>query len=216
MATRRTPHKAAVTRPHGPAEPEKEISPQRLEAFSDGVIAIIITIMVLELKTPHEESIAALMKLWHVFFAYLLSFLLVAEYWLNHHMLFHMVRRVDNRILWSNLLLLFCVSLIPFFTGYLAENHLSSFTVAVYSGWSFVCALSFLILLTAVFRHVDLKDEEKRCMRKASIIKVCVAMGLYLAGAALAFKSANFALGCNFAVAVMYFLPNAWLEKRVS
>lgn len=193
----------------------RDITPTRLEAFSDGVIAIIITIMVLELKVPHEETWDALMGQWHLFVAYALSFLLVAEYWLNHHMLFHMVKRVDTRILWSNLLLLFTTSLIPFFTGYMAENQLSAFTVCIYSAWSFVCALSFLVLLVAVFRHVDLKDEDKRCMRKAALIKVGVAMGLYALGAFIAFKSPYLALALNFAVGVMYFLPNSWLEKKV-
>lgn len=193
----------------------KEITPTRLEAFSDGVIAIIITIMVLELKVPQEETLEALLGQWHVFVAYLLSFLLVAEYWLNHHMLFHMVRHVDNRILWSNLFLLFTTSLIPFFTGYMAENHISAFTISAYSLWSFVCAVSFFVLLVAVFRHVDLKVEDKRCMRRAAILKVCVAMGLYLLAAVIAYKSSYVALALNFAVAVMYFLPNAWLEKKV-
>ena len=192
----------------------RDLTPTRLEAFSDGVIAIIITIMVLELKIPHEETLEALMAQWHVFVSYFLSFLLVAEYWLNHHMLFHLIKRVDNRILWSNLLLLFTTSLIPFFTGYMGENQISSFTIAAYSFWCFVCAVSFFVLITAIFRHVDMNDEEKRCMRRAALAKVFVAMGLYLLACFISFKSPYAALGLNFIVAAMYFLPNAWLEKK--
>ncbi len=203
-------HAKEKSKDHG-----NDLTPTRLEAFSDGVIAIIITIMVLELKVPHDDTLAALMDQWHVFVAYLLSFLLVAEYWLNHHMLFHMVKKVDNRILWSNLVLLFCTSLIPFFTGYMAENHISDFTIAAYSLWSFVCAVSFCVLLLAIFRHVDMKDEEKRCMRRAALAKVFVAMGLYLLAGFISFKSPLTALGLNFIVAIMYFFPNAWLEKKV-
>ncbi len=193
---------------------DADITPTRLEAFSDGVIAIIITIMVLELKVPQEETLDALLGQWHLFVSYLLSFILVAEYWLNHHMLFHMVKRVDNRLLWANLVLLFCTSLIPFFTGYMAENHISPFTVAAYSFWSFVCAAAFLLLVTSVFRHVDLSHEEKRCMRRAAVFKVLVAMVLYLSAGALVFANPYAALLLNFAVAAMYFLPNTWLEKK--
>ena len=196
------------------AQDADNISPTRLEAFSDGVIAIIITIMVLELKVPQEETLDALLGQWHLFVSYLLSFILVAEYWLNHHMLFHMVKRVDNRLLWSNLVLLFCTSLIPFFTGYMAENKISGFTISAYSFWSFVCALSFMYLVSSIFRHVDMKDEEKRCLRRAAMFKVFVAMGLYLSAAAVAFVNPYIALLLNFAVAAMYFLPNAWIEKK--
>jgi len=191
-----------------------QMSPTRLEAFSDGVIAIIITIMVLELKVPKEETLDALLGQWHLFVSYLLSFILVAEYWLNHHMLFHMAKRVDNRLLWSNLVLLFCTSLIPFFTGYMAENKISGFTVGAYSFWSFVCAGSFLYLVTSIFRHVDMKDEDKRCLRRASVFKAVVAMGLYLTAAFVALANPYIALLLNFAVAAMYFLPNAWIEKK--
>lgn len=193
---------------------DADITPHRLEAFSDGIIAIIITIMVLELKVPQDETLDALLGQWHLFVSYLLSFILVAEYWLNHHMLFHMVKRVDNRLLWANLLLLFCTSLIPFFTGYMAENRISAFTVSAYSLWSFVCAAAFLLLVTSVFRQVELERNEKRCLRRAAVFKVVVAMGLYLSAAAAAFVNPYIALLLNFAVAAMYFLPNAWIEKK--
>jgi uncharacterized membrane protein len=189
------------------------MSPARLEAFSDGLFGIIITVMVLELKTPHD-TLPALLGQWPLFTSYVLSFLVAAEYWVNHHMLFHLVRRVDTRILWSNLLLLFALTLIPFFTDFMEENHLSAFSVAAYSGWCLVCAICFTVLLLAVFRHVDMKDEDRRCMRQAALVKCFVAQLLYLAAVFVAFRSAFGALALNFVVAAMYFLPNAWIEKR--
>lgn len=191
-----------------------KLTPTRLEAFSDGVIAIIITIMVLDLHVPHEDTAGALLAQWPVFLSYGLSFLLVAEYWMNHHLLFHLIRHVDNRILWSNLLLLFCISLIPFFTGFMGENHISVFSVAVYSGWCFICAVSFLFLLLAIFRHVDMTANDKACMRRAAIIKVLVAQVLYAAAVPIASRSPGVALLLNFFVNAMYFLPNSWLEKK--
>ena len=191
----------------------KPVTPARLEAFSDGVIAIIITIMVLELKVPHEASLHGISALWPVFLSYALSFLLVAEYWINHHMLFHMVRKVTNRILWSNLFLLFCTSMIPFFTAFMGENSINPFSTAAYSAWCCVCAVAFLNLLSAIFPHFE-ENEDTRCFQRAARIKSVIAIGLYALAAAAALWQPALALGLNFAVAVMYFLPNAWLEKR--
>jgi uncharacterized membrane protein len=196
------------------AAAKEKITPTRLEAFSDGVIAIIITIMVLELKVPHHDTFADLAAQWPVFVSYALSFLLVAEYWMNHHMLFHLIRHVGDRLLWSNLLVLFCISLIPFFTGFMGENHISAFSVAAYSAWCLVCAISFMILLTAAFRHVDMKEEDKRCLRQAAILKCGIAITLYGIAVLVAPYSPMTALALNFVVAVLYFLPNTWLERE--
>jgi len=95
----------------------------RIEAFSDGVIAILITIMVLELKAPHDPTPTSLAKMWPTFFAYVLSFIIIAIYWVNHHHLIHLVTRVDSVILWANINLLFWISLIPWVTVYLGDNH---------------------------------------------------------------------------------------------
>jgi uncharacterized membrane protein len=105
----------------------------RLEAFSDGVLAIIITIMVLELKVPHDASLAALQALWPVALSYLLSFIYIGIYWNNHHHMLHAVKHVDGRILWANLHLLFWLSLVPFATGWMGENHFAPWPVAVYA-----------------------------------------------------------------------------------
>src|SRR5574343_1900548 len=99
------------------------IGRNRLEAFSDGVLAIIITIMVLELKIPHGESLEDLVALWPVFISYVLSFVYVGIYWNNHHHLFHAVQKVNGKTLWANILLLFWLSLVPFTTGWMGENH---------------------------------------------------------------------------------------------
>ncbi len=191
-----------------------ELSPNRLEAYSDGVIAVAVTLLVLDLKVPHHDNIAGLAEQWPLFVSYLLSFVFVSEYWVNHHALIHLLKKVDTRILWSNILLLFSISMIPFFTAFMGENHISAFTVAAYSAWSLFCAVSYLVLIAAVFRHVDMKDEDKRCMRNASIAKVVVAQLLYLLAVVVAFSNPAAALALNVFVATMYFLPNSWLEKR--
>ena len=108
------------------------MSKGRLEAFSDGVLAIIITIMVLELTVPHEPTIEALAALWPLFLSYVLSFANVGIYWNNHHHLFQAVRAIDGRVLWANLHLLFWLSLIPFGTAWMGENGFAALPVAVY------------------------------------------------------------------------------------
>src|SRR4051812_27452109 len=131
----------------------KEMSSSRLEAFSDGVLAIIITIMVLELKAPHGDGFASLLSVWPVFLSYTLSYVMVAIYWLNHHRLFHFIKVVDIRILWANILLLFCLSFVPFATAYMGEN-LSPFSTALYSATLLVCALAFYVLRAAIGRRL--------------------------------------------------------------
>jgi len=106
----------------------------RLEAFSDGVIAVIITIMVLDLKVPHEPVLDALLPLWPVFLAYLLSYIYVGIYWNNHHHLMHVVHHIDGTVLWANLHMLFWLSLVPFVTGWMSENHFAPLPVALYGG----------------------------------------------------------------------------------
>lgn len=118
----------------------------RLEAFSDGVLAIIITIMVLELKVPHSEHIEALVPLIPVFFSYVLSFVYVGIYWNNHHHMLHTVDRVTGPILWANLHLLFWLSLLPFATGWMGENHFAAMPSAVYGAVLFMAALAYWVL----------------------------------------------------------------------
>jgi uncharacterized membrane protein len=122
----------------------------RIEAFSDGVFAIIITIMVLELKVPHGHDLAALWPLWPVFLSYVLSFTFVGIYWNNHHHTFHAVKHVGGWVLWANLHLLFWLSLLPFTTGFTGENGFAPATVAVYAFDMFMCGVAYYLLVMAL------------------------------------------------------------------
>ena len=122
----------------------------RLEAFSDGVLAIVITIMVLELKVPHGEDLAALFPLWPIFTSYALSFIYIGIYWNNHHHMLQAADRVNGAVLWSNLHLLFWLSLLPFTTGWMGENHFARWPTFVYGLNLLVCALAYYVLQTSV------------------------------------------------------------------
>ena len=126
----------------------------RLEAFSDGVLAIIITIMVLELKVPHGATASALLPLVPKFLSYVLSFVYIAIYWNNHHHLMQAVKHVDGRVLWANMHLLFWLSLLPFATGWMGENHFAAEPVSLYGGVLLMCAIAYYILVrTLLARH---------------------------------------------------------------
>ena len=122
------------------------MSTGRVEAFSDGVIAIIITIMVLELRVPHEATFEALVPLAPVLLSYVLSFVFIGIYWSNHHHLLHIAEHVDGRVLWANLHLLFWLSLVPFVTGWMGENHFAAAPVAVYGMILFLAGIAYTIL----------------------------------------------------------------------
>ncbi|HEU4586015.1 MAG TPA: TMEM175 family protein [Gemmatimonadaceae bacterium] len=126
---------------------------QRLEAFSDGVLAIIITIMVLELRPPHETDIQALRPLLPVFLSYILSFVYLGIYWNNHHHMLHVTERVDGGILWANLHLLFWLSLVPFVTAWMGENHFASVPMALYGVVLLMAGVAYLILQQAIIRR---------------------------------------------------------------
>ena len=125
----------------------------RLEAFSDGVIAVIITIMVLELKVPRDTTLTSLRSLMPQFLSYLLSFMVVAIMWVNHHHMMHSARRADARLLWSNNTLLFWMSLVPFVTAYMGNNHRDPRAVALYGIVLTLCSVSFLLLRMAIIQH---------------------------------------------------------------
>src|SRR5574338_1222709 len=122
------------------------MSPNRLEAFSDGVLAIIITIMVLELRVPHAVTVAALAPLWPVFLSYVLSFVYLGIYWNNHHHMLHVTERVTGTILWANLHLLFWLSLVPFTTGWMGENHFAAVPTALYGIVLLMASISYYLL----------------------------------------------------------------------
>jgi uncharacterized membrane protein len=182
------------------------MSTGRLEAFSDGVIAIIITIMVLELHAPTSEDPRALLELWPVFLSYILSFMMVAIYWMNHHYLFHSVRHVHNGVLWSNILLLFTLSLIPFATAYMGEQNISSFSVALEAFVLFLCGAVYFVLYSSV-RDQLLDHEAAPSSVDSTSRKHTLAMAAYLIAIVVAFVNAAVALVILFAVAAMYIAP---------
>jgi uncharacterized membrane protein len=191
---------------------ERIMGPGRLEAFSDGVIAILITIMVLELKVPASREPAALIGLWPVFLSYLLSFLVIAIYWVNHHGLFHRCRQVNNAVLWTNIAFLFCISLIPFATAYMGENRFTPFATALYAASLLLAGLSFIPMRRAV--EAQLHDEASRRVGRRASIKNYLSVALYAAGVPLAYVHPAITLVIAFAVATIYFLPNAWLGEH--
>jgi TMEM175 potassium channel family protein len=183
----------------------------RLEAFSDGVIAILITIMVLELKAPHDPTPASLAKMWPTFFAYVLSFIIIAIYWVNHHHLIHLVTRVDSVILWANINQLFWISLIPWVTVYLGENHALPFPVALYAAVSTAGAISFFLLRASIARHH--REPEFKRLDKRMARKNLIAILIYVAAVPAAFIYVPLALVMIALPATMYFLPDRGLEE---
>ncbi len=186
-------------------------STARLEAFSDGVIAVIITIMVLELKVPHENGIAGLRAIVTTLAVYALSFAFTGIYWINHHHLVDRLHRVDALILWANLGLLFSLSLLPFFTNYMIEKHLDSFSVALYIGSLMLTGLAFSLLQLAIGRHLRHSghaDEPAELQAQAAEQrKGFFSVAIYLASIPLAFVRPAFALAGAAIVTVIWILP---------
>ena len=182
----------------------------RLEAFSDGVIAIIITIMVLELRAPHEATIEALAPLWPVFLSYVLSFVYVGIYWNNHHHMLHAVRHVNGAILWSNSHLLFWLSLTPFTTAWMGENHFAPIPVAVYGVGLLMNAIAYTILVrTLIKRHG--RDSEFAA-RIGSDAKGKISLALYITAVALSFVNPWISLAIYFSVAMIWLVPDRRFE----
>ena len=173
----------------------------RLEAFSDGVLAIIITIMVLEMKVPHGTELSALLPIWPVFLSYVLSFVYLGIYWNNHHHLFQAVKHVRGGVLWANLHLLFWLSLFPFVTGWMGENHFAAITVSLYGGVLLMAAIAYFILVRVLLsghgpdstlaRAIgpDLKGRISAVIYAAAIVVACwlpwIAIALYAVVAAI-------------------------------
>jgi uncharacterized membrane protein len=188
----------------------------RLEAFSDGVIAIIITIMVLELKVPLRADPATLLAQWPVFLSYALSYLVVAIYWVNHHRLFHIVPRVNSAVLWSNNFLLFCLSLIPFATAYMGENQFRPFPTATYGALLLTCSIAFLILREIVSKEL-IQVGGFDVLRGQARRKNLLSVSLYALSVPAAYLHPAITMGLAFTVAAIYFLPEAFMgdaERR--
>jgi uncharacterized membrane protein len=185
----------------------------RIEAFSDGVIAIIITIMVLEIKVPHGHDLAALAPLLPVFLSYVLSFVYVGIYWNNHHHMFQAVKHVDGSVLWANLFLLFTLSLLPFSTGFMGENEFAQVPVALYAFNLLMCAVAYTVLVIALTKlHGKDSDFAKAISgdKKGKISLVA-----YIAAIPLVFVSPIISSVLLLIVALIWLVPDRRFAKIV-
>ena len=185
----------------------------RLEAFSDGVIAIIITIMVLEMKVPHGTDLAALGPLLPVFLSYLLSFVYVGIYWNNHHHLLHATKRVNGAILWANLHLLFRQSLVPFTTGWMGENHFAALPTALYGFILLMSGLAYLILQNAI-----IKMQGRGSLLAGAVGRDCkgkLSLVCYLLAIGLAFVNQWLANALYVLVAIVWLVPDRRIERAL-
>ena len=186
----------------------------RLEAFSDAVIAIIMTILVLELKVPHEASLAALEPLLPVFLTYVMSFIYLGIYWNNHHHMMHAADRVNGAVLWANMHLLFWLSLIPFVTGWMGENHFAEVPTSLYGVILLMAAISYTILQTTIIRAHGPGSKLKLAVggdRKGKL-----SMVLYAAAIPLAFVNQWIADGIYAAVALIWLVPDRRIERTLN
>lgn len=183
----------------------------RLEAFSDGVMAIIITIMVLELKVPHGTDVRALGPLIPVFLSYVLSFIYVGIYWNNHHHMLHAAHQVNGRVLWANLHLLFWLSLIPFVTGWMGENHFAEWPAALYGVVLLMCAIAYYILAHSLIAHHGKDSQLAAAIGKD--YKGMVSVALYAVAIPLSFVSTWLGMAIYVGVAAMWFIPDRRIEK---
>ena len=186
----------------------------RLEAFSDGVIAIIITIMVLEMKVPHGNDLAALRPLIPVFVSYVLSFAYVGIYWNNHHHMLHAAAQVNGAILWANLHLLFWLSLIPFVTGWMGENHFAALPVALYGVVLLMAGAAYSILANALIRRHGPESTLARALGRD--FKGKVSLVAYVLAIPLAFVNNWIAMAVYFAVAAMWLIPDRRIETALA
>jgi len=185
----------------------------RLEAFSDGVLAIIITIMVLELKVPEEVTIEALLPTIPIFISYLISFIYIGIYWNNHHHLFQITEKINGKILWANLHLLFWLSLIPFTTSWMGENHATSAPAALYGFILFMSGIAYYILQNLIIKHHDEDFVLRKVIGKNAKGKISIVV--YAVGIMLAYVSPWVAIACYIAVAIMWIVPEKHIENHV-
>jgi uncharacterized membrane protein len=185
----------------------------RLEAFSDGVIAILITIMVLELKVPSGATLSALSEVRGVFLTYVLSFVFLGIYWTNHHHLLHMADRIDGRILWANLHLLFWLSLIPFATAWLGRAGIASMPTAIYGGIFLASAVAYTLLQASIIALQGPESKLKAAIQSDRKGKISLAS--YAAAIPMAFYEPRVSLGLYVFVALIWLVPDRRLEGRL-
>ena len=186
----------------------------RLEAFSDGVMAIVITIMVIELKAPKEhDALSALAPLGSVLLSYLLSFIYIGIYWNNHHHLFHAAERVHGGTLWANLHLLFWLSLVPFATGWMGESHFATWPVVVYGFVLLMAAVAYYVMVRVLISHHG--EDSLLVTAIGGDLKGKVSVALYLAGIGLAFLHPWAGAAMYAAVAVIWLIPDRRIGKAI-
>jgi uncharacterized membrane protein len=186
----------------------------RLEAFSDGVLAIIITIMVLEIKVPHEATLAALLQLGPVFLSYLLSFVFLGIYWGNHHHLLHTIHHVSSGIIWANMHLLFWLSLIPFTTGWMGENHFAQYPVALYAVNLVLCAVAFYFLQKAIMAQHTTRSALAEALAKQER-KGILSLVLYITSVGTAFVQPAISEAIFVLTAILWVIPDKNIEKAL-
>jgi uncharacterized membrane protein len=186
------------------------VSKSRLEAFSDGVIAILITILVLELKVPQGADFEALRPLLPVFLTYVLSFVFLGIYWNNHHHLLHGTERVNGKILWANLHLLFWLSLIPFVTGWMGQNHFAPLPTAAYGIVLLLAGIAYLILQNTIIAHQG--PDSKLALAVGKDVKGPISALLYALAIPLAFVNQWISDALYVTVALIWFVPDKRIE----
>ena len=185
----------------------------RLEAFSDGVMAIIITIMVLEMKVPHGTDLAALQPILPVFISYILSFIYVGIYWNNHHHLLHAVKRINGNVMWANTHLLFWLSLMPFTTGWMGENHFASLPTALFGCVLFMCGVAYSILVRCL---IGLHGKDSTLAKAIGVDKKGIlSVVIYAIAIGLASFNGWISLGLYVLVAAIWLVPDRRIEKRL-
>jgi uncharacterized membrane protein len=189
------------------------MSKGRLEAFSDGVIAIIITIMVLELRVPHGADWGTLRPLMPVLLSYVLSFVYIGIYWNNHHHLLHATRQISGDVMWANMHLLFWLSLVPFVTGWMGENAFARNPVALYGIVLLMCALAFTLLVRRLLKHHETDSPLARAI--GSDAKGNVSLVLYVLGVASTWVNSALALVFYVVVAVIWLVPDRRIERAL-
>ena len=185
----------------------------RIEAFSDGVIAIIITIMVLELKVPEGSDLDALKPLLPVFMSYVLSFVNIGIYWNNHHHLFHAVQHVNGKIMWGNIHLLFWLSLMPFATAWMGENHASAIPVALMGFDLLMCGVAYFILTKSIVKFHGRNSKVAQALGQDN--KGFISVVIYFTAIPLAFVNPWISLSLYLLVACIWFIPDSRIEKKL-
>ncbi len=190
----------------------RSMNKTRLEAFSDGIFAVIITIMVLEMKVPHEATMAAFMQLFPVFISYVVSFVVIGIYWVNHHHLFHTVKHVNTKILWANFVVLFPLTLVPFTTGWIGENYNEQLPMTIYCINLLLTGIGAGILQKVLMAGLP-TDDAIRLIAKRNLKKVVFSSVIYLVSIATSFFYPAFCLVLIAIVAATWFIPDKEIER---